>query len=116
MLSVYAEAHVAACCLLLLHLQGQLALEDVQARVAQFVAAGLPLLVTSATLLVDKAQLLPGSTFVVSAAAHEQGSVRVLMFAYLDCCWTSCLAGAVTRAVGVQACGMQLVTALCNIR
>jgi hypothetical protein len=45
----------------------------VQARVAQFVAAGLPLLVTSATLLVDKARLLPGSTFVVGGGVLGAG-------------------------------------------
>jgi hypothetical protein len=44
-----------------------LELSDVQRRVAQFVAAGLPIVVTTACLLVDKARLLPGSSFVVSA-------------------------------------------------
>ncbi|KAF6262762.1 hypothetical protein COO60DRAFT_1635750 [Scenedesmus sp. NREL 46B-D3] len=58
--------------------KGQLSLEDVQARVAQFVAAGLPLLVTSATLLVDKARLLPGSTFVLG----WDTAVRIVMPKY----------------------------------
>lgn len=44
-----------------------LELADVQRRVAQFVEAGLPVLVTTACLLVDKARLLPKSSFVVSA-------------------------------------------------
>ncbi|KAF8058477.1 hypothetical protein HT031_005601 [Scenedesmus sp. PABB004] len=45
--------------------KGVLELGELRARVAQFVAAGLPLLVTSAPLLVDKARLLPGATFVL---------------------------------------------------
>jgi hypothetical protein len=61
--------------------QGHLALEDVQARVAQFVAAGLPLLVTSATLLVDKARLLPGSTFVVGGGPLGRGDSGTYMSA-----------------------------------
>lgn len=44
-----------------------LELSDIQRRVEQFVAAGLPLLVTTACLLLDKARLLPHSTFVVGA-------------------------------------------------
>ncbi len=51
--------------------QGMLGLADVQRRVAQFVAAGLPILVTTACLLVDKARLLPGSSFVVSAVTQH---------------------------------------------
>ncbi len=42
-------------------------LPDARRRVAQFVAAGLPILVTTACLLVDKARLLSKSSFVVSA-------------------------------------------------
>lgn len=48
--------------------QGMLELADIKRRVAQFVAAGLPVVVTTACLLVDKARLLPHSTFVVSVA------------------------------------------------
>jgi hypothetical protein len=44
-----------------------LELSDVQRRVAQFVAADLPIVVTTACLLVDKARLMAGSSFVVSA-------------------------------------------------
>ncbi|WIA37878.1 hypothetical protein OEZ86_014725 [Tetradesmus obliquus] len=58
--------------------KGQLGLEEVQARVAQFVAAGLPLLVTRATLLVDKARLLPGATFVLG----WDTAVRIVMPKY----------------------------------
>lgn len=50
-----------------------LELEDIQRRVAQFVEAGLPLLVTTECLLVDKARLLPHSTFVVRGAWFSFG-------------------------------------------
>lgn len=56
------------------HAQGMLALADIQARVSQFVEAGLPLLVTTACLLVDKARLLPHSTFVVSQSVSQWAS------------------------------------------
>ena len=46
-------------------MQGQLPLQDIEARARQFDAAGVPLMVTSVPLLVDKARLLPGSIFVV---------------------------------------------------
>jgi hypothetical protein len=45
--------------------QGMLELGDIQQRLAQFVKAGLPVLVTTECLLVDKARLLPHSIFVV---------------------------------------------------
>lgn len=61
----HAPLYPRCCCCL----QGQLAYEEVQRRVAQFVDTGLPVLVTAAPLLVDKARLLPGSSFVVSVAA-----------------------------------------------
>ena len=45
--------------------KGVLALEEVQRRVSQFVAAGLPLAVTQAPLFTQKGDLFPRSTFVV---------------------------------------------------
>lgn len=50
---------------------------------AQFVAAGLPLLVTRATLLVDKARLLPGATFVVSGAVWGRSRCMRMCWYYL---------------------------------
>lgn len=58
--------------------KGMLALSDIQRRVQQFVDAGLPLLVTTACLLLDKARLLPNSTFVVG----WDTAVRVVMPKY----------------------------------
>jgi hypothetical protein len=49
-----------------------LELSDIQRRVGQFVQAGLPILVTTACLLVDKAHLLPHSTFVVSCGIMQK--------------------------------------------
>lgn len=46
--------------------QGHLEVDEIQRRVAQFTALDLPVLVTAAPLLVDKARLLPGAVFVVS--------------------------------------------------
>jgi hypothetical protein len=46
-------------------LQGMLALEEVRRRVQQFAAEGLPLVVTRCPLFVHKADLMPGSRFVV---------------------------------------------------
>lgn len=65
--------------------QGMLELSDVQRRVAQFVAAGLPIVVTTACLLVDKARLLPGSSFVVSAWTLSLG-IRELQHGWHRLC------------------------------
>lgn len=40
-------------------------IEEVRKRVAQFVQAGLPVVVTRATLFIEKAELFPNSRFVV---------------------------------------------------
>ncbi|EFJ52742.1 hypothetical protein VOLCADRAFT_78735 [Volvox carteri f. nagariensis] len=45
--------------------KGLLSAEDIHKRVAQFVALGLPVVVTRAPLFTNKADLLPGSRFVV---------------------------------------------------
>jgi hypothetical protein len=45
--------------------QGQLPYQDIQARVAQFVSAGLPVVLTRAPLFTNKVLLFPGSRFVV---------------------------------------------------
>jgi hypothetical protein len=57
-----------------------LAIEEVQRRVAQFTARGLPVLVTSSPLFTQKAQLVPGSTFVVG---HDT-AIRLVMVKYYD--------------------------------
>jgi hypothetical protein len=58
--------------------KGLLALEEVQRRVAQFEQSRLPLIVTSAPLFVQKADLLPGSKFVVG----YDTAVRLVMPKY----------------------------------
>ncbi|GIM02066.1 hypothetical protein Vretimale_6798 [Volvox reticuliferus] len=45
--------------------KGLLSAEEIRRRVAQFVALGLPVVVTRAPLFTNKADLLPGSRFVV---------------------------------------------------
>lgn len=62
-------ATIDLCICACLYPQGMLEPADIQRRVAQFVEAGLPVLVTTECLLVDKARLLPHSVFVVSKAA-----------------------------------------------
>ena len=58
--------------------KGQLPLDELQRRVAQFTAARLPLVVTSAPLFVQKANLFPGSRFVVG----YDTAVRLVMPKY----------------------------------
>ena len=52
--------------------KGLLPLAEVERRVAQFVAAGLPVVVTQAPLFTQKADLFPGSTFVVGYDTAER--------------------------------------------
>eukprot|EP00878_Enallax_costatus_P037938 GHUV01043046.1.p1 GENE.GHUV01043046.1~~GHUV01043046.1.p1 ORF type:complete len:256 (+),score=113.07 GHUV01043046.1:93-860(+) len=58
--------------------KGHLEVADIQRRVAQFTAAGVPVLVTAAPLLVDKARLLPGAKFVLG----WDTAVRIVMPKY----------------------------------
>eukprot|EP00879_Flechtneria_rotunda_P007397 GHRR01007759.1.p1 GENE.GHRR01007759.1~~GHRR01007759.1.p1 ORF type:complete len:275 (+),score=104.69 GHRR01007759.1:1421-2245(+) len=67
--------------------KGKLAIEEVQCRVAQFVTAGLPVLITAAPLLVDKARLLPGATFVLG----WDTAVRIVMPKYYGDSYTAML-------------------------
>ncbi|GFH15368.1 uncharacterized protein HaLaN_11584 [Haematococcus lacustris] len=60
--------------------QGLLPLPEVERRIAQFVEAGLPLLVTRAPLFVHKATLLRNSQFVVG----WDTAVRMVMPKYYD--------------------------------
>lgn len=58
--------------------QASLTLEELSQRVAQFTSAGLPLLVTRLPLFTQKAEMVPGSTFVVG----YDTAARLLMSRY----------------------------------
>jgi hypothetical protein len=72
-----------------------LPLEDVKLRVAQFLEAGAPVIVTRAPLYVNKADLFPRSAFVVG---HDTAARLVLPKYYGDsyiggCAARECRAG-----------------------